>query len=532
MASSFYTVAQGSLDALRPRTVASPTVSGEYIRPARSPAPASTPQAPAPPPAPGVLDAPGVGEQYYATNQQKWAQPTKSSTYYGDTKGYYTSPAPTPTSTTSAYSKYMKEMSDPGRGTERAWDISDQLGTATQGEQDLRALGGQLGAPGAAEDYYAGTKDFYGTTGMGEERIQGQLGEFDAPGVSELNYDDINSDYGHFVGDLRGPSASEDLYNSGKGEDGLTTYYAREREKSQRALDDAMAARGLFGGEASLRGSIELNSDIAAQQAKAMAEMAAQSDAAKLARTAGAREYGSLKTNAADLAQTQKFDRVQGGIDNAVTGQGLEAGRIKAGQTSANEVQDRTLGRVSGAGTIAGKLADTEISRLMNSGTLGLSGDTEDRTRLNDLLDSGLDVDRLGLEFDKFGLDKIEKGRGAASDADAMDLSFLTSGMSAATTAQNSFENRERNALNDIAGVTGSMTGDYKDQANQAVVEWLASEEQKIQAMLDAGQISHEGANARRQENQRQSAEFTKLILEGALGAMGGSGGAGAGGGQ
>ena len=474
------------------------------------------------PAAPGILDTPGYGEKYYTDNKDRFAQPTKSSQYYDSTKSYYTTPGATAANTNSAYSKYMKEMSDPGRGTERAYDISDQLGRATQGENNLRDLSKQLQPAGQGEQYYDQTKDFYGQTGMGEQYISDSLGEYGGPGVAESNYDDIEADYDHFVGDLRGPSASEDLFNSGKGEDGLTTYFSREREKSQRALDDAMAARGLFGGEASLRGTIDLNEGIAAQQAKAMADMAAQSDAAKLGRTGEARQFGGMRTGAADIAQRSKMARVQSGIDNSVTGQGLATDRITRGQGAANDVASGMLDRIMGGGELEGKIADTEIDRLLNSGELGITADNTERQRNNDLLNGSMGVDKLNLDFDQFGLDKVQAGQGAAGDTDSMEISRDTTNAAIATGAQNSLENRERGALNDIAGVTGSMTDSYTKQANAIVDDWMASEEQKIQADLDAGQITQEGANARRQENQRQAEVLTKTLIEGVQAYKGG----------
>jgi hypothetical protein len=77
-------------------------------------------------------------------------------------------------------------------------------------------------------------------------------------------------------------------------------------------------------------------------------------------------------------------------------------------------------------------------------------------------------------------------------------------------------EGRERGGLSDLAGVTDQMAKQYETQANQVVSEWLAGEESKIQGLLDSGQISQEGALARRQENQAQAAEYTKLLIEAA----------------
>ena len=578
-------------------------------KPAYAPPPAPKPPAPAQSPAPampGLLDSPGVGEQWWEKNAGKFTQPTNSQDYYTQNQGYFSQPPPKPKSSTPAYDGYMKTMSDPGMGTNRAYKVSEQLGETTGGEKMMGDFGLELKAPGTGEQYYGDTKDFYGETGVGESYIDENIGYYGAPGEGETNLQNVDEslgdinfgldaidmvngvgsgsqrlnneyerngeffdanpvqdEYDFFSGGLRGPSYSEQFYDGGEGQSGVDMAFDRERMKSQRALDDAMSARGLFGGEASLRGSIDLNQDIAARKALSMADLAKQADAARIARTGAAQTFSTAadnsgfqrrklgidtgaradegdramagisldayglasgeslskidkRTTAAGMAQDFGLRRTGEGIDKSVKRQDLETERVKNGQGAANDAEGLMLDRVGAGAGIGKDLAETEIDRLTTSGTMGLAADGEDRARKQALLDAGFEKDQTDLDFEKFGLDKVEGGGRMAGNTDNTNLSYLTGGAIGSTTAQNLFEGRERGALNDISNVTSQVGGTYEEQATGMATEWMAKEEAKIQAMLDGGQINMDRAQQMRDEARANAATYTKILLEGA----------------
>ncbi len=588
-----------------PPDMGQPTVAGPMMTVSRAPTPVTAPP-PAAPAAPGLLDTPGVGEDWWAKNGGKFTQPTNSQNYHTQNQGYFSQPPPKPTASTPAYDEYMKTMSDPGMGTNRAYKVSGQLGETTGGEKMMSDFGLELKAPGTGEQYYGDTKDFYGKPGVGENYIDENIGYYGAPGEGETNLQNVDEslgginfgldaidmvngvgaganrlnneyerngkffdanpvqdEYDFFSGGLRGPSYSEQFYDGGQGQSGVDMAFDRERMKSQRALDDAMSARGLFGGEASLRGSIDLNQDIAARKALSMADLAKQADAARIARTGAAQTFSTAadnsgfqrrklgidtadkadagdramagisldayglasgeslskidkRTTAAGMAQDFGLRRTGEGIDKSVKQQDLETERVKNGQGAADGAENLMLDRVEAGADIGKDLADTEIDRLTTSGTMGLSADTEDRARKQGLLNAGFGMDAANLDFERFGLDKVESGGTMANNADNTNLSFITGGAVGATTTQNLFEGRERGALNDISNVTSQVGGTYEEQATAMANEWMAKEEAKIQAMLDGGQINMDKAQQMRDEARANAATYTKILLEGA----------------
>lgn len=101
---------------------------------------------------------------------------------------------------------------------------------------------------------------------------QRQQGLLETPGAYE-NW------FNQHQGELNATSNTENLYQSGN--QGLNTWYDRERDKRQKRLEDQMSAMGVFGSGATARGMFELEAELGAQQAKEMADLAYKADMAK-----------------------------------------------------------------------------------------------------------------------------------------------------------------------------------------------------------------------------------------------------------
>lgn len=108
-----------------------------------------------------------------------------------------------------------------------------------------------------------------GTYNSGGQKPAAEPGILTKPGEYENWYDQNK-------GALNTPSYSEQLYESGN--QGLNTWYDRERDKRQKRLEDQMSAMGVFGSGATARGMFELEAELGAQQARDMGDLAGRAD--------------------------------------------------------------------------------------------------------------------------------------------------------------------------------------------------------------------------------------------------------------
>lgn len=564
----------------------------------------NTPPAAGAPEAPGTLDGPGAGEQYWEENKGKWGEPTESEQNWQGLQGYFQAPTWKPETSTTAYDKYMTDFGETQPGVTTARDAVTQLSGEGFGETGLKGMVPGYQAPGAAEDFFEGHRQELEAPGMGESFINDHLGQFDIEGDAETNYDEatdaldkinfgasaidltnkssgennrtstlgtdledyfgsnpVEDEYSKFfAAGMRGPSNSETLFDSGKGESGLTTYFARAQEKAQRALDDAMASRGLMNGEASIRGSIELGQDFGAQQAKAMSDMALRADEQRLARTGEARNFVTagategrlrrgqqigvaesadklgqagtalgldalnfasdegikkveVKTDAADKSQGRQLERQGKGVETAVSGQKLGLDRLETLGGFADTAQGRELDRMGALGKLFETTQGLTEDRLELGAGIGLDADTSDLNRGTKVLDGAMDLDGLNLDAEKFGLDKVQTSADIAGGVDAAELAKLNSGATVAGNTQTLEENRETGALDNILKVTDGVAGGFQAQMDGMLSDYAKGEEDRIQAMLDSGQIDAEEAARQRQQTQQTIADLGKMYL-------------------
>ena len=464
------------------------------------PNPGNKPASPKPPAKPGVLSGPGHYEKWFETSGK--APPIER---YD------------PTNATGAYNNMRGAFSTPGAGATNARGISGRLLNDTEGENTMRGARSFFEGPNLARNYADDTRKFFGTQGQGatgaygiaggptaaednlgyvDEALSGinfardanaQGGQvlrgntrtrdfFDTDVLDASRRNTVGDEYGFFAEGLRGPSYSEDLYESGN--EGLNTFYDRERDKRTRALEDKMASMGVFGSGATGRALYELEGELGASQARDMADLAGQADSARLARTGEARAFsgaagqeGIARTDLGIRGATASDDQMR---DNALAmmtlaqGAGEEAfGKVDRRTSAAKNASDATLSRgrlgleaddsnlrrVLGGSTVArsgddsyfnqgrgmfdvGKgMSETELDRLRMSGDLGLDADDRDFERISKLFDSGLDLDKFGSGLTKDFNDETFRRWGAEGDA--------------ANEAQNKFETRERYGIND-----------------------------------------------------------------------------------
>lgn len=425
----------------------------------------------------GLLNQPGALENFWSKSGDFYSQPTQSAQYWNAQQGNFAGPSWRPTTATDAYDKYQAQFGDgPQQGTQGAWDASKQMQTQGFGESGMKNLAGSYQGPGMTQQYVGGLDSFFSGNPVEEER-----------------------DF--FKQGLRDASFSENLLTGGEGQRGIDLAFERERTKSQRALDDAMAARGLFGGEASIRGSIELGQDIAARKAMEMANLAKQADAARLGRTDSARDF-------------------------AAAGAGEGRQRVELGGKLTGQAEGFDLERKRDLGDLLEGVDRLGLDRAERGARLGLDADAADLDRGNSAMDRAVDMDELSLDGERFALDRIMAGSELAGASDASSLDRLNAGASVADRVQGRFEGRERGALDDIMGATNQASGAYLDQMNRQLDDWFAAEEMKIQAMLDSGEISAEQAQAQIEKNKNMVGSLVSMFAGGG----GGGGGGGLGG--
>lgn len=443
-------------------------------------APTPTWRRPVKPPDPrlvGPWDQPGLGEQWWSENQNRFQQPLSVNDYWhgiqGDVLGMNYNPAYSP----SAYGRMEGAFSGPSWGQNVARDVSDSMAGPTWGENQLHQAGDyfkqpnltygyagsavpQFQTPGQIEGYYDQNAGYFRGPGQGENTaydVSGQLNR--GPGVAENNYQDasntlaginygddslrytrgalsganqteqfnqnlqpwlggntVGSEYGYFAPGLRNKSYSEQLYDSGN--QGLNTYYQREEDKRTKALENKMAASGVFGSGATAKALYELHGELGANQARDMADLARQADEARLGRggqaLAFAGEAGKegiarrgLGLSAATAADQSINARVQRMLDayGLASGEALQKVGLKTSAANVAEQnmidrlfksgelglkgQEAGLNRVRTGADIARSADDERIARLLGGSTVARAGDQSLYEQGRGLLDVG-----------------------------------------------------------------------------------------------------------------------------------------------
>jgi hypothetical protein len=356
----------------------------------------------------------------------------------------------------------------------------DELGAPTYGETNAKGVSEDI----KGVDYSTRAIDAAGGA-AGNNRTSGAYDDLLGSGYYDTN--PLADEYGFFQDGTRGLSNIEQMFSGGEGERGLDAIYAREQAKRQRALDDMFASRGLFGGEAALRGSVELGAEINSNKIRDLIQMAKDADAARAGRSAEGRAWA-------------------GGIDTSATGRAGQRVR-DAGSADAGARDDLKMFIDSlkfGSDEARGTLRD--------SADIGLAASGETRDRMDGIMGASEGVDRLELDTDKATTDKYSTGAGIASGVDSGELGKVLGGGNAAKTAQDAKEGRLGNMLDDILGMTGAVGDTFQGQADAAVQEFLANGENQINAALARGEIDAQEANRQRTMLQDSADQFMTFL--------------------
>jgi hypothetical protein len=405
--------------------------------------------------------------------------------------------------------------------------VSGQLRHATTGEGYMGSAAGMLGggnqtqqyygdnrnffeSPGQIEDYYANNGERFQEAGFGENYAQNMLGSNEMQGLYDNRL--VGDEFDYFRDPLRGLSYSEQLYESGN--QGLNTFYDREREKAQQDLADRMAAMGVFGSGETVQGMTDINAELASQQARDMAGLAAQGDAERRARAGLAMDFsgaaadeelarGGLMLEGAQTGLQLDRDAISrlsagGDLANAASRYGLD--RIVAGGDLARSADDSLVNQASALGGIGRDMSSTEINRLMGSGSLGLDADAETRARLNDYFGMASNVDQLGLSAQAADLDWINAGGALAGNVDRGNLDWLNAGGGAAQTAQNMYETRERYGFTDPFAAANAMAGTYQTGASNNTNASAADRTEAINLIMAKDGLDADAAERRANE--------------------------------
>lgn len=522
----------------------------------------------------GILSAPGAGEKWFADHKGAYEAPTRLGEYWEGKAGDLAN-----TNTAGAFQKAKIAYAQPQQGVQNAQGIATDLHDRTAGETTLnqaknyftqpnqtlayqKQVGGVFGQEGQAETYAKNNTAGMQSSGQGGQNAYKTMGGFSTPGAAETNNTQAQAtlgannsakqfnqgltqsgfankntsgdEMGYFSPDLRAKSRSEDLYDSGQGGKGLTTYYDREAQKRTKALSDQMSAMGVFGSGATARGLYELNADIGASQARDMAGMAAQADQAFLGRAGAAQSFAgqtgdeaikrqglglqaataadestrgnvTVGNQAAQNAQAASVDRMFKGGQLGLQADAEARQRLELGGMFADKAQSQQLDRLKTGGDLA-KAADAsvidqgrgladvgtaqstqELNRLKQSADTGLAADLESRNRLNDYFGQAQKTDTGNLDLEKFKA-------GVATDADAQDYARLQGGQAAATGAQNSNEQRERYPLQDKQAVATQMSNLVSSARGKSADEQAQIYEQVIQSYIASAGVDRAAA--------------------------------------
>jgi len=167
------------------------------------------------------------------------------------------------------------------------------LETPGEAEQWWTENKDRLSGPLQSENYYNGLMGRTGGAGLQpaatSEAYNASKSYFQNPTLAETTA-------GRNVGELASKGYSEQLYEAGG--DHLNPYYERARQKGMQELQDRMAAAGVFGSGATAKAMFELEGELGAAQAKAMADLANQADLNKVARFGESRLTATAGTDA------------------------------------------------------------------------------------------------------------------------------------------------------------------------------------------------------------------------------------------
>lgn len=577
--------------------------------PERSPVPMPAPAAPRPyagPSPSAAIDAarnradnligPGYYEQWYGENKDSFNKPSALDDYWNGVKGTLTGQRFQPTYSADAYGGYSNYMNGPSQGVTNAQQVAGLSRNRGTGENMMGQAGdmfrgntsfqnyannqlnsGWFQAPSNSQQYYQQNQQALGAPGAGYNNAMGVLGgmNYGQQSINAINqgaggsqntqnlynqkfpgFLDTNvsgSEYGnYFAGGLRGPSYSESLYESGN--QGLNTFYDRERDKGMRDIENRMAAAGVFGSGDTATAMYELEGDLGASQARDMASLAQQADAARIARTGEARGWagqigdegiarmglGVQAAGQADQNQLALMGRQLEGYQLASNEANNRAGRYLDADKGERERMDLG-GRLASSADQEGRLrqqlgldtsrqvgeandrnargyfdtgremSSAEDRRLRTSVDAGMQADQEERLRRENAWNASLDMEDQSRQwFDKKNTAVQTEGN-LATQAAAQAASRVRDAGQAAQTAQNMQETRLRNRLSDISDAVRTQVDVVRrglDAQSQGDLDLALAE---IQNRVDSGALS-------RQQAEQQTEDVLKMIELGVRG--------------
>jgi hypothetical protein len=436
----------------------------------------------------GKLSTPGAYENWYQQNASRYNNPTTLSSYYQQVAGQFGGQRFQPTTTQSAFNNTADRLRQQTYGMGNAQYVSQALQNPSMGEGTMgRAadmLGGNnrtgeyyqqersfFGAPGDVERYYDQTGDQFQRAGFGENYAQNVLGSNELTGLYDNRL--VGGELDYFRDPLRALSNSEQLYNSGN--QGLNTYYDRENQKAQEALQNRMAAMGVFGSGETVKGMAEIDADMGAAHARDMAALAGQADQQRLGRAGMLRDFagaaadeemarGGMMLEGAGMGLQLGRDAIsrlsQGGqLANLASRYGLD--RTVEGGELARSADDSRTNQATALGNVGRDMSSELRQRLDLSARTGLDADEQERLRLADYFGNAESLDRLGLDSRTEDRQWVDLGGRLASDVDQGNLDWLNAGGDAADLAQQRFEQRERYGFLDPMALGSAMGNTY-----------------------------------------------------------------------
>jgi len=507
----------------------------------------------------GILNQPGYGEQYWQQHQNDFTKPTAMSSFLPAASGRLLGMDYQPTEAQSAYNTFSQQFGQPGQGTQNAWNTSRQLQAPTSGENTMQAAQSYFSQPNLTYGYAQDTSGAFQTPTMGEQNLAvtdqalsglnyGQQGVGMAANALAGN----NATQGYnaslepwsqapsaadrglsvFAPQLVGPSASEQLYSSGQGENNLDTYYNRQEQLKDRDITNRMAAMGVFGSGATARALEETNADLGAQQARDMAALAQQSDQSQIARTnaansffqnadqsdiaqrslglqgsqasdEGTRQNVNTMLNAAQQASNEGLGKINART-NAATGGGEQAlQRLLGGSTVANAGDQSLFAQGQGLGNLGGTEATAATNRLTASSQQGLAADIENLARGNANVNAAQVYDNLKQQAAQTGV-SIEQLLGNLTQGmDSEDQRRIVDAMNAATGAQNLEQGRYQTGVSDALKGAEDQSGIVTGGTNAATDEQTKLLTDQINGIIAGGALS-----------QQQSDQLTALITQ------------------
>lgn len=479
---------------------------------------------------------PGAYEDWHAQNKSRYSAPTTLSSYYNSVAGKFSGQRYQSTTSQNAYANMQNAYAQPSYGQTNAQDISGQLRRAGAGEGVMNDALGYFGGPNQASQYYGDNRAFYGSegdieryydanagrfqqAGAGEQTAQGILGSSNLTGLYDNRL--VGDELDYFRDPLRAKSYSEQLYESGN--TGLNTFYDRERETRQRALEDKMAAMGVFASGETAESLYQLEGELGAAQARDMAGLAGQADDQRLGRAGALASFssaaadeelgrGGLMLDASGRAMELDRDaiaRLTAGGNLANMSSGYALNRVNSGMNAANTADQSRFAQGAGMANIGQAMSAAELSRLQTSGSLGLDASAEERARMSDLFGASMGVDSQGLAAQQAELDWLRAGGDMAGNVDNANLDWLNAGGSAARGAQDAFQGRVGQLYGDTADLGGRMAGTFGQMTAVDASEQMGLRQGVIQLMM--AQYGMDAAAAERQADEWMQAGMMPL---------------------